>query len=741
MNTALYKTKLGFSVEIPGQGQKNSVFEELRLPPAKEASVESVSELVLNSRVEKNSHVYMISRNISTRFSNVPSETVLPNLDPSKFKLRMDANTKSIGDVDLKTYVIFYSDTARLQTKGIKLSSALTSCLLDVPKDTTRVAVALRISGLGKFEVSKLSFEYVRLVARLSAKKTTTSINKNSSIPVKNVGSPKKSMGADRAKPHVEKPVPTKVVKSSKVQPQKRKPNIEGLGPILGKVVEANDPFMTQAVLRAVAYNTDYRTSINDVLKYLMLNKNEYAVLKILDFLGESVGPRRHQIAMDALTRLLKMDEVVKYFENLWSSHGKGVIGVGFYVRALAWTGQTGKLKKQIDSLLSEASPSNDAIEALLGIGEILSDKNLEVMTNVICYQSKRHPNYKQILYLYDLLIERGLLDVAQRLSPIIAKLDKTADVQSSVNRLLLSSNIAFRSGNFTHQERFLNAAIETTGLLPVRRIDNTKPIGAGNIEVKKDENYHSKLEKDGPKVTVIMTTWCSGDTLKYAAQSILDQTYRNLELIIIDDASSDSTPNIIASLAKTDPRVKSIYLKKNGGTYVAKNHGLKIAEGKYVLCQDSDDWAHPEKVQKLVTALRENPNLAGVVNGLVRLSTESGIQRKPGGFLRRDASSLIYNAEKVSKSIGYYDSVRAGGDGEFQFRLERMYGQDNVVFLRDLLSIVAWGGKSLSGGGSVYEISNIGVFSEARLEYRQRFQERHEMDFFRYGTKSLYRP
>ena len=161
---------------------------------------------------------------------------------------------------------------------------------------------------------------------------------------------------------------------------------------------------------------------------------------------------------------------------------------------------------------------------------------------------------------------------------------------------------------------------MESTGLLPIQRIDKSLPISAGNVTVEQDETYQSKFVTDGPKVTVIMTSWCSGKTINYAAQSVLDQTYRNLELIIVDDASTDSTPKIIASLASSDPRVKPVYLKKNRGTYVAKNQGLKIAKGHYVLCQDSDDWAHPEKIQRLVAVLTSNPELVGVVNGLVRI-------------------------------------------------------------------------------------------------------------------------
>ncbi len=80
------------------------------------------------------------------------------------------------------------------------------------------------------------------------------------------------------------------------------------------------------------------------------------------------------------------------------------------------------------------------------------------------------------------------------------------------------------------------------------------------------------------------------------AVRSILQQSYSNLELIIVDDASTDSTPQLLMEIERSDPRVKVILKTTNDGTYVSKNTGLLQAQGEIIALQDSDDWSHPDR-------------------------------------------------------------------------------------------------------------------------------------------------
>lgn len=93
---------------------------------------------------------------------------------------------------------------------------------------------------------------------------------------------------------------------------------------------------------------------------------------------------------------------------------------------------------------------------------------------------------------------------------------------------------------------------------------------------------------------------------LKRCVDSILSQTYRQLEIILVDDGSPDSCPQICDEYAKTDERVRVIH-RKNGGLSAARNSGLEIATGKYVIFVDSDDYIEPQMAREMVDFCEKN--------------------------------------------------------------------------------------------------------------------------------------
>ena len=88
--------------------------------------------------------------------------------------------------------------------------------------------------------------------------------------------------------------------------------------------------------------------------------------------------------------------------------------------------------------------------------------------------------------------------------------------------------------------------------------------------------------------ISVIIPTYNRRDKVTYAVKSVLDQTYSNIEVIIIDDASTDNTEAEIKKIK--DDRIRYIYLEKNHGAAGARNVGIKEANGTYIAFQDSDD-------------------------------------------------------------------------------------------------------------------------------------------------------
>lgn len=109
-------------------------------------------------------------------------------------------------------------------------------------------------------------------------------------------------------------------------------------------------------------------------------------------------------------------------------------------------------------------------------------------------------------------------------------------------------------------------------------------------------------MSDTSPLVSIIIPAFNAGQYLRECVMSVLAQTHHNLEAIIVDDGSTDSTSNIAESLAALDKRVKVIH-RQNGGLSAARNTGIENAGGEYIGFVDADDAIHPRFIE---TALHE---------------------------------------------------------------------------------------------------------------------------------------
>ena len=105
--------------------------------------------------------------------------------------------------------------------------------------------------------------------------------------------------------------------------------------------------------------------------------------------------------------------------------------------------------------------------------------------------------------------------------------------------------------------------------------------------------------------VSVIMPTFNASKYLADSIESVLNQTYKNLELLITDDCSSDETQNILEQFSQKDPRVKVEFLKDNYGPGIARNKSIERANGRYIAFCDCDDRWFPEKIEKQVAHMK----------------------------------------------------------------------------------------------------------------------------------------
>lgn len=110
----------------------------------------------------------------------------------------------------------------------------------------------------------------------------------------------------------------------------------------------------------------------------------------------------------------------------------------------------------------------------------------------------------------------------------------------------------------------------------------------------------------NNPLISVVVPIYNVEKYLRRCVESIRCQTYSNLEIILVDDGSPDSCGKICDAYRNTDNRIKVIH-KKNGGLSDARNVGIKIAQGEYITCIDSDDFISPFFIDNLWTAIQES--------------------------------------------------------------------------------------------------------------------------------------
>lgn len=115
------------------------------------------------------------------------------------------------------------------------------------------------------------------------------------------------------------------------------------------------------------------------------------------------------------------------------------------------------------------------------------------------------------------------------------------------------------------------------------------------------------------------MPVYNTGEYLEQAIKSILEGSYTNIELIAIDDGSTDGSGAILDQYQKRDPRLRVVH-QKNSGVVAAANHGISLARGEYIARQDSDDVSFPRRIERQIAILQAHPSVelvTGVFEGM----------------------------------------------------------------------------------------------------------------------------
>lgn len=195
------------------------------------------------------------------------------------------------------------------------------------------------------------------------------------------------------------------------------------------------------------------------------------------------------------------------------------------------------------------------------------------------------------------------------------------------------------------------------------------------------------------PMVSVIIASYNHGKYLHQAIDSVLAQTYKNYEIIVVDDASTDNTLEILKPyLAKKC--IRYIRNPENLGEAGSRNVGNTAAQGDYIAVLDADDWWYADKLEVQMHIMLENPNCVLGFTGAMVVSDEKcetylldkDWTSDIGIRLRLDNqiihSTVIYARSAVMAVNGYDETLPFAVDWDLWFRLMIHYGEDAFVYI-----------------------------------------------------------
>lgn len=197
--------------------------------------------------------------------------------------------------------------------------------------------------------------------------------------------------------------------------------------------------------------------------------------------------------------------------------------------------------------------------------------------------------------------------------------------------------------------------------------------------------------DSDSPTVSVIIPTYNRTSLLIEAVQSVLSQSYNDLECIIVDDGSEEDTASVIDQ--SIDPRIKYVEHNQNKGASAARNTGIEQAQGEFIAFLDDDDEWMPEKLEKQVELMRRRSDDFGLVYcwmdyyeypdnkyKKVRPTLSGNIFEEMLDRQRiGNSSTLLVRSEVIDRIGGFDESLPRGNDGDFIRRVARKYKIDYV--------------------------------------------------------------
>lgn len=272
-----------------------------------------------------------------------------------------------------------------------------------------------------------------------------------------------------------------------------------------------------------------------------------------------------------------------------------------------------------------------------------------------------------------------------------------------------------------------LNALLSIHGIAPIRLAGDQLSF----YQLTADLTSTKVPVESGPLVSVIMPIYEPSAATDIAMKSLMGQTWRNLEIIVIDDCSPaiDDNGNStgyreqLESFAAADDRVRLVFAETNRGSYSVRNDALDLATGEFVTVADKDDWHHPEQIELQVRHLQQNPDHVANMTNWARVDENLRLvlRSSTGRVMYPSMPSLMFRRQQVLEDLGYWDTVRKSGDSEYKSRMENYFGAPIEVVCQAPMAFALMEGQNLTR-----DDMGVGYLAPDRRTYLRAYKRWH---------------
>ena len=256
-----------------------------------------------------------------------------------------------------------------------------------------------------------------------------------------------------------------------------------------------------------------------------------------------------------------------------------------------------------------------------------------------------------------------------------------------------------------------LNRYLARQGLPSARKRPGARPF-LGSLAFERGSVSH------GPLVSVILSARNAEHTIAYAVDSILEQSYAPLELLVADDGSSDATWSLLRERYLGAPNVRLFRSSHNQGTYNVRNQLLAEARGELVTFQDADDLALPLRIAEQVRVSRE-PGRVGSISEWLRVRPDGSIAFFANGKAARLSIVSFMVTRAALRAVGSYPGAKVGADLDVYRRVLAAHGPGSVGRIPVPLLLGLWGEGSLTRS-QLSESLESGYRSPVRRRYSE---------------------